>query len=334
MSKTDPAVRWSDSVTDYLPLWALTAVLTPLIFVVTRRHRIGPGRGWQPALRHLALMSLVWIPLFTLMWMVKDLYGPQPFPGVAQSIGNHWAFALSDAQWYVWIALAAHAYYGAREAVAEAREAAELRVANAELAGRLSQVELQALKAQLQPHFLFNTHHAIAGLIRSGERSTALDLLANLSDLLRYALETKEHAVVPLRRELDFARKYLAIQQARFADRLDVQWSVSPDCREVEVPTLLLQPLVENAVHHGVSSEREHNHVHVDARLDDDVLEVRIVNSTVEGTPDRAGFGIGMRNVHARLARLYGQDYTLELEVLGPEQMQLQIRLPMTPNTR
>jgi len=308
------------------------ALLAPLVFAITRRYRIGPGRGWAPVIVHLGL-SLMWIPVLASSWILRDqIETGGGLTELVTLIENSWVFAVMDVQWYVWIALAAHTYHGTRAALEHTQKLADLQVENAKLASRLSQAELDGLKAQLRPHFLFNTHNAIAGLIRTGRRTAALALLANLGDLLRYSLETKGDAEVRLERELGFARTYLSVQQIRFEGRLEVEWNVADECLGVRVPTLLLQPLVENAVHHGVTGGRRENYVDVSGCVENGYLELKISNSTVPETRDHSGFGVGLRNAHARLERLYGGEYALELDLVSSQEMQLHLRIPIARN--
>jgi len=298
---------WIDSFIEYLPAWMSWAAMAPPLFWFSKHVRMGAGRGLAPVLGHLGV-SLVALLVYSVLALSL---------GVLKSEEDRKVifYLLLDYPWYWWIVLTAHAYYGSRDAIAQAREAGALQTKTAELSGRLLQAELDTLKAQLHPHFLFNTHNAIAGLIRSKQDDAALDLLTALSDFLRYTLENRERNVVPLARELAFVRKYLDIQTIRFGDRLRVEWAVEDDCPSLPVPPLLLQPLIENAVHHGVSSRRAHNLVRVHAARRGDQLEVEIINSC-GGESDHEGFGVGLENVHARLKRLYGDDYTLELDLI------------------
>ncbi|MCA9688964.1 MAG: histidine kinase, partial [Myxococcales bacterium] len=202
-----------------------------------------------------------------------------------------------------------------------------------ELSERVVKAELDTLKAQLQPHFLFNTHNAIAGLIRSRQDTAALELLTSLSDFLRYVLDNRERDAVLFARELAFARKYLEIQQVRFQGRLEVEWTIRDHCEALRVPPLLLQPLIENAVHHGVGVGRRRSVVCVDVSRRDAQLVVEVVNSASREGVDHRGFGVGLANVTARLERLYGADYSLDLELIdaadGDARMRLRMALPL-----
>ena len=186
----------------------------------------------------------------------------------------------------------------------------------AQLEARLAEAQLEALRAQLHPHFLFNTLNGIAALVREGSNRAAVDMLAGLSDLLRHALANAGRQEVPLREEVEFLELYLGIQQMRFRDRLRVQIDAAPDALDALVPNLILQPLVENAVRHGVAARDRVCTVVVGARRDRDQLHLT-VSDDGPGLPDylppgREG-GIGLKNTRARLAQLYGPAHTFAI---------------------
>jgi two-component system LytT family sensor kinase len=168
---------------------------------------------------------------------------------------------------------------------------------------------LQALRMQLHPHFLFNTLNGIAGLVRDQKNKQAVDMIAGLSDLLRYTLENAGKQEVPLREELDFLELYLDIQQMRFSDRLAVRMEVAPETLDALVPSLILQPLVENAVRHGVAGRASAGTVGVTAELEYGLLRIKVYDDgpglREDWTPESGG-GIGLANTRARLEQLYG----------------------------
>jgi len=179
----------------------------------------------------------------------------------------------------------------------------------AQLEAQLAQAQLQALKMQLHPHFLFNTLNGVAGLVRDQRNKEAVGMLAGLSDLLRHTLDSAGKQEVPLREELDFLELYLDIQQMRFPDRLRVEMRVEPDTLDALVPNLILQPLVENAVRHGVAPRAAAGRVGVAAEREDGLLWVTVYDDgpgLKNGQQDLSGGGIGLSNTRARLAQLYG----------------------------
>ena len=183
----------------------------------------------------------------------------------------------------------------------------------------LAQAELHLLRAQLEPHFLFNTLNAIATLVHADPKAAERMILL-LSDLLRRALREREEQV-PLGEELAFLDRYLEIEQVRFRERLVVERHIQPDSLGAMVPPLLLHPLVENAIRHGVARRVEGGSLGIRARRERDRLELRIWNdgpgpaATGDGP---GGAGIGLATTRARLERLYGADHRFELQS-GPE---------------
>ncbi|MCC2604060.1 sensor histidine kinase [Planctobacterium marinum] len=182
----------------------------------------------------------------------------------------------------------------------------------------LVSAELQALKAQLNPHFLFNVLNGISGLVRVGRSDEATDALSDLSSMLRTILENRDQEMVTVKSELAFIELYLALQQLRFNDKLDVNISAQEDVMAVRVPFMVLQPLVENAIHHGAQLDINGNLIQVKLFIQDNKLHFELLNK-VPGTASESGFGIGIGNNRARLEKIYGNDFSLELKAL-PEQ--------------
>jgi two-component system LytT family sensor kinase len=185
----------------------------------------------------------------------------------------------------------------------------------AELERHLTQAQLDALRQQLQPHFLFNALNAVSTLI-ADDPPAAQRMIARLAELLRLALDERNAAEVPLWRELELAHSYLAIEQVRFGDRLAINVDVPPDARQAMVPGLLLQPLLENAVRHGLARRRGPGSIEVVARVEDTALSLRVVDRGTAPRDDAGssdgGGGIGLGNVRARLRHLYGDAQRLE----------------------
>ncbi|MFW6078688.1 MAG: sensor histidine kinase [Gemmatimonadota bacterium] len=178
----------------------------------------------------------------------------------------------------------------------------------AELAARLSEARLSALRSQLHPHFLFNTLNGIQAFIRDSPE-TAEEMVAGLADLLRMALEETPGQQVALDHELEFVDRYLELQRLRLGDRLEVRRRIEGEARAALVPVLVLQPLVENAIEHGIADRRSGGRVEIEASIDDDALVLTVGD---DGPGPRAtsrrtdGQGVALRNIRERLQRLYG----------------------------
>jgi two-component system, LytTR family, sensor kinase len=209
------------------------------------------------------------------------------------------------------------AVVGIAHAVQYYRALNERREREAVLERQLLTARLQALEMQIHPHFLFNTLHAVASLIRVKEDQAAIKMLVGLSDLLRLALRNRDAQEVPLRDELDFVRHYLEVEGIRFQDRLKVRIDVAPDVpMDAPVPHLILQPLVENAIRHGVEKRAASGSVVVDVRRADGMLRLRV---TDDGPGPKANgngngrHGVGLSNTRERLAHLYGSRHKFDL---------------------
>jgi LytS/YehU family sensor histidine kinase len=185
-----------------------------------------------------------------------------------------------------------------------------------QLKAQLAQAQLESLKMQLHPHFLFNTLHTIAGLVRGNEKAPAVNMIVGLSDLLRRALDNADEQEVPLREELKFTELYLDIQQARFSDRLRVRMEIAPETLDALVPNLILQPLVENAIRHGISLNDSAGVIVINTYRDDALLRIRVCD---DGPGLQSGWrmekseGIGLANTSERLKHLYGAEHQFDL---------------------
>lgn len=185
----------------------------------------------------------------------------------------------------------------------------------AQLEGSLAEARLQALELQIQPHFLFNTLNAISALVRNGNSRDALAMIGGLAELFRYALERTGGEKVAVDDEAEMLRRYLEIQRLRFPDRLTVEVEVADDARRGAIPVLLLQPLVENAVRHGIGATAAPGRIHVRAFRDGGKLRVEVRNTG--RLPARVEQGIGLANTVARLEQLYGREQRFELAQAG-----------------
>lgn len=200
-----------------------------------------------------------------------------------------------------------------------------------QLETRLAEAQLLALKAQLQPHFLFNTHHAIISLMLKQETASAIRMLTRLSDLLRLTLRKTNDQFAALRDELDALELYLGIQRERYGSRLVVQFDIEPAALTAEVPWLLLQPIVENALQHGIDALPSGGTLRVDVRTSGTELHLNVSNDGPALAPNFNSpehHGIGLRNTRARLERLYGDDHQFEIANASPSGVVVRVHLP------
>ena len=208
------------------------------------------------------------------------------------------------------------------------RHATEAALAASRL--QIESLRLSSLQAQLEPHFLFNALNAIAGLVRAREHERALSALAGVSDLLRHAVRATQRTWATLGDEIAFLRAYLDVQRLRFGERLTVDWSVPDEALVFSCPPLLLQPLVENAIRHGIEAQAEPGRVSIEVSLVEEAAVIRIGNSR-PADPASPGFGIGQSNTSERLALLYGSGASLEVCATATW-YQVTLRLPEPPD--
>jgi LytS/YehU family sensor histidine kinase len=226
---------------------------------------------------------------------------PEHFPG-------WWSLTL---EYYLrqldWLLMTYLFLVGLAHALAYRRESETRALNAAQLETRLVEAQLQALQRQLHPHFLFNTLNTISGLIHT-DAAAADTMIDQLGDLLRMTLHTSITQEVPLKDELDVLQKYLEIEQTRFGNRLGVSMHIQPDTLDAKVPNLLLQPLVENAIRHGIAPNARHGWIEIHADRADADLTLQIRDSGDGLPPDRLmalNRGVGLENTRARLEHLY-----------------------------
>jgi len=250
-----------------------------------------------------------------------------------------WRFRWIQSVFVYWVVLGlgggVQAFLAMRD---KERRAAELELGAERLRGRLSRSQVDALRAQLQPHFLFNSLNSVSGLVRAGDDPAALRTLAAIGDLLRSTLEYGDEPELTLEEELRVVGQYLDIERVRLGDRLEVELDVEPGLDAARVPALLLLPLVENAVRHGVAPLPEGGRVRVAARRRGGrlVIEVEddgpgfppeVLDGSSPGTrEDRRS--IGLENTRARLAAMYGDEQGFELSAREPRGARVRVELP------
>ena len=282
--------------------WVLWAFITPVLAWLVRRFTVERyGLLRVGALHVVSCTGFVFLQegCLALLSRVIGPYGMRKMPLGAAWMESVRGSAFLDTMVYVMVV-------GVLLAIDLRRKLRAQELAGARLQADLAKAELDALRVQLHPHFLFNTLNAISMLVRKGEGETAVRMISGLSDLLRLALATAGQQEVPLRQELDFLERYLCLQQIRFPDRLKFQMRIDPDTLEAKVPSLVLQPLAENAVRHGIAPSIAGGSVEVAAMREGEELVLRVRDTGVGlGHSAESPGGVGLRNVRARLQHLY-----------------------------
>lgn len=293
----------------------------------------------RPAAARLALIALT-VLFFSTLWAALRL---ALFEGMTEESGlwsdfGGWLFP-SIFIFSCWTALYhVFKYYRLAErehaalvemSIARSREAAK--VATAEAAAR--EAQLKMLRYQISPHFLFNTLNAIQSLVQSRHTARATEMIASLSDFLRYSLYMDSDKLVSVEAEMDALRRYLLIEQARFGDRLHVEVEITEEARGIRIPSMLLQPLVENAIKHAIAQSEEGGTLSISAYCEHGQLKLDVADTGAgEEAPRPGPLGVGLRNTRERLEHTYGADGSLELRPLqsGGVRAEVRIALPVT----
>ena len=293
-----------------LPWWLLWAVLTPLVVWLARTR---PPRG-----RGLLLHACAALGFASAHLLIEGAiyHASVPIPGRLPPLPQLWrnffgAYLMLDVVTYCVIVIACEAF--------------DAQAHKARLEVGLAEARLQALRAELNPHFFFNALNAISGLVRLQRNDDAVRMLAGLGELLQTTLGQGRAPEIPLREELQLLERYLAIERVRFGDRLTIDVSCSTS--GALVPTLILQPLVENAIRHGIARRSGPGHIRIVAERDGDAL-LLAVRDTGEGVEERPQEGVGLSNTRARLRELYGAAASLVLENLPEGGARVRLRLP------
>ncbi len=307
--------------------WLLLAALTPITYYLGRRWPLQRSRLGRSLAMHVLgalVLCIGWATLGIILRRAVRAWGPTD-----ATFARDWlSWTLTSVPWSFFLYFAvlgcvhAFAYY------MEARE----REAQAErLHAQLADARLNALRMQIQPHFLFNSLNAILVLVRDQESSLASRMLEMLSDMLRQVLRSDLSHETTLDDELSLVRQYLAIEQVRFSDRFQIRYDIPEDLRSAAVPRFILQPLVENALRHGIAQRMDAALIEIGAARSGEDLELWVRD---DGPGPSAGLrteGVGLENTRSRLATLYGERASLDLSPAPGGGTIARIRLPYRP---
>jgi sensor histidine kinase YesM len=303
------AVSWWHLAGWQVTGWYFWAPTTPVILWLGRRIPFTRERWGRALSAHVAFAVVIFVVFAVYSSLITKWIAPAPYSEYPLLQFFGFFFLLRFHLGLLTYGGIAGIGYG----LDYARKYRQRELEASELQAQLAQAQLQALRMQLNPHFLFNTLHTISMLVRKNENTDAVRMLAGLSDLLRLALENVGAQEVPLKQELDFLERYLELQQIRFHDRLQVRFDIDSATLDARVPNLILQPLVENAIRHGIATRASAGIVEVKAWLADDKLRVEVRD---DGPGPKVGLdveGVGLSNTRKRLRRLYGDEQRFEL---------------------
>jgi two-component system, LytTR family, sensor kinase len=322
---------WFSLFITLLLSWLPWALATPLIVDLGRRHPFGftSLSGWLPHLGACAFIGLAFAAWSAALeellnpWLQSP--APDPFARlmVAKFLNRFVSFLI------LYAAIVAIGY------VLDSRQRlARQETENARVNELLTRAQLDALRRQMEPHFLFNTLNGIAALVREGRNDAAITMLIKLSDVLRRVVEGSAKHEVALGEEIEFLQKYLDIQKVRFADRLRLSVSVPDELLAAQVPSLLLQPIVENSIKHGIAKSALGGAIRVGAFCSDGMLTLNVYNDGPKLPPDTGDLRVstGISNLRTRLRSLYGAAFTLTMQNKDPSGVEVSVSFPFREN--
>ena len=287
--------------------WLLYGALTPIVFYLARRFPLERPHLVQRVTIHLvaawfncALWAFGGTVLRWLIYSDRGAFSDQNFLG--------WFFTSLPFGVAVYFAV-----LGIEHAIFYFQKARERETQAAVLSAQLSEARLGALRMQMKPHFLLNSLNAVLVLVRDRDHATATRVLEELGEILRHVLRSERPEVVPLEEEVDFLRRYLGIEQVRFPDRLRTSFRIEAEVARAAVPDFILQPLVENAVRHGIAERIDAGQIIVSARRDGDDLVLTVEDDGPGYDDRRPSAGLGLANTRERLAVLYGKRGTVQV---------------------
>lgn len=307
---------WLIVFRDQIPIWYFWALFTPFLLYLVNRYPLRMENLWRPVLAY-AIFGLVFLFVatnLTLIYMfITHGYLDLSTTNYAEYSPYFFSRLANDTLIYVFtlaVIITIHSY-GLRKR--QELDMALMQLRNDRLNNQLTKAQLQALKLQLNPHFLFNTLHTISSLTLIGDRKTSANITTRLGDFLRRTLDYEEQQLVTLAKELEFFDLYLDIESIRFKDRLTIEKQIDHDLLAAKVPNLILQPLVENAVKHGIARNKGPGLIRLEIKKAAGFLRVKIYNDgpLLNGHITE---GIGLSNIQQRLEKLYGSDFDFSLD--------------------
>jgi signal transduction histidine kinase len=301
--------QWGDVVFQGLE-WLFLGALLPIVSILARRFPLRAATWKRALIAHLmgaSLLCVGWASLGVALGTALHRY-PEHAWG---------SWVLTTIPWSIFMYFTVLGCVHAFTYFVEARERE----------AQLAEARLGALQAQIQPHFLFNSLNAITVLVREQNTPAATRMLELLGDVLRRVIKADTRHEIPLAEDLQFLRDYLAIEEVRFSDRLRVTWSIEEEAQRVLVPSFLLQPIVENALKHGIAKKAEAGRIEIAARIGGGMLELRVRDDGA-GMSDTRAEGVGLLNTRERLRTLYGGRASLTIHSEPDGGMEVVIRIP------
>ena len=316
-------------ISQTITIWFICAAIwfaaTPAMLHLAGRFPIDRRSWLRNSLVHLLLSFGFAFVLLSIYVLITSWIGLQPAgTSILTRLRNQYVSTFHSEVLTYW------AVIGLSHAVSYYRKYREREIRASQLKAQLARAELDALRMQLQPHFLFNTLNTISVLMKEDVR-LADRVLLRLSDLLRLSLKSTGNHEITLRDELEFLRNYLEIEQTRFQDRLTVRYDIDEEAIDAQVPNLILQPLVENAIRHAVAPQPGKSTIEIRAARRNGQVELQVRDDGPGLPAVTNGNGIGLSNTRARLEKLYGPAHTFELSQADGRGLQVTVTMPFHP---
>ena len=311
-----------------LASWLPWALATPLVINLARRHAVHRGTTVPTAAVHRAAFVTVSLAAEAWFAVLQMLFNPWAYPQQPTFVGA-WRTSLP---YQVMTFLIVYGLILTVVYVMDSRENMARQITEtARLNEELSRAQLAALRRQMEPHFMFNTLHSIAGLVRDHRNDTAVGMIVGLSEFLRRTLEDSNRSQVTLAEEVEYLQRYLDIQKVRFEERLQVSVEIPSELLRAQVPNLLLQPLVENAIKHGIAKRVAGGTVRVAGACYDGTLRLSVYNDGPTFPTDwqATNTGVGIGNLRTRLQILHGDKSELQLRRVDAGGVEVVVTLPL-----
>lgn len=311
-----------------LASWLPWALATPLVIGLARRYEIIRSTTVQAVTVHLAAFTIVSLVAEAWFAMLQVVFNPWEY-AQQPTFADTWRTSLlfQVLTYVIVYALILTVTY-----VMDARERmARQMTETSRLSEELSKSQLAALRQQIEPHFMFNTLHSITGLVRDNKNDAAVSMIVGLSEFLRRASEDSHRSQVTLAEEVEYLQRYLEIQKVRFGERLQVRVDVPAELLQAQVPNLLLQPLVENAIKHGIAKRAAGGSVRVAVARLNGKLCLSVYNDGPDLPADRQATrrGVGIANLRTRLQILHGDQSELQLKPAASGAVEVLVSLPL-----
>ncbi len=311
-------VSWLPIFIDQLPIWFLWMCITPTLIFIVNKYPFEVSNWLKPLMVYFltGIGVLILLSNLTLIYMFT-IHGYIDLTNTSFSEYLPYFISRSTNDFLIYVlvimTVVISRNYSARKN--HQINTALMKLKNNQLRSQLTKSQLQALKLQLNPHFLFNTLNTITSLTLIGENVVSINVTSKLGDFLRRTLDFEEHQLVLLSKELEFFDLYLDIESIRFKDRLKLKRDVDPKCLGYKVPNLILQPLIENAMKYGIAKSKEASIIELKIGLNDGFIELELFNEGPQ-IPEKGILkkGIGLTNIETRLEKLYDKNHFFEIK--------------------